>query len=96
VAPDVHRVRPPRHPPPRPPIGRRVLLELDRANREIVVPDDLAAALDADGAARRVYDGLSEGRRRAIVQQVQDAKTAATRERRIAENVSELSTHGGP
>jgi hypothetical protein len=36
-----------------------VELELDTAPREVVVPEDFAAALDAEPAARRTFDGLS-------------------------------------
>ncbi len=34
-------------------------LELDTAPREVTVPDDLAAALEAEPAARATFDGLS-------------------------------------
>jgi hypothetical protein len=34
-------------------------LELDTAPRKVTVPDDLAAALDAEPAARATFDGLS-------------------------------------
>ena len=34
-------------------------IDLDTAPREVTVPADLAAALDAEPAARRTFDGLS-------------------------------------
>jgi hypothetical protein len=34
-------------------------IELDTAPREVIVPDDFAAALDAVPAARRTFEGLS-------------------------------------
>lgn len=36
-----------------------VEIELDTAPREVSVPDDLAAALDAEPMARATFDGLS-------------------------------------
>ena len=38
-------------------------LELDTAPREVEVPADLAAALDAEPAARSTFDGLSYSNR---------------------------------
>ena len=59
-------------------------LELDSAPREVTVPDDLAAALDAEPAARATFDGLSYSNRSWHVLQVTGAKTEETRQRRIA------------
>jgi Domain of unknown function (DUF1905)/Bacteriocin-protection, YdeI or OmpD-Associated len=50
-------------------------LELDTAPREVVVPADLAAALDAEPAARRTFDGLSYSNKSWHVLQVEGAKT---------------------
>jgi uncharacterized protein YdeI (YjbR/CyaY-like superfamily) len=49
-----------------------------------VVPDDLRAALDADPAAARFFEGLDSNNRYAILHRVQDAKRPETRARRIA------------
>lgn len=51
------------------------------------VPDDLAAALDAEPEARRHFDAFTAGRRKQILRWLVDAKRPATRERRIAEVV---------
>ena len=67
-----------------------VELALDTAPREVVVPDDLAAALDAVPAARATFDGLSYSNRRWHVLQVDAAKTHETRQRRIAKSVATL------
>ena len=67
-----------------------VELELDPAPREAVVPDDLAAALDAEPAARATFDGLSFSMKRFHVDSVEGAKTQETRERRIAKAVETL------
>jgi hypothetical protein len=63
---------------------------LDRQERTIEVPDDLAAALAADPAAQAFFDGLSFSNKRWHVEQVTGAKTAETRERRVAKSVQML------
>ncbi|GAA3343282.1 hypothetical protein GCM10020358_41580 [Amorphoplanes nipponensis] len=64
---------------------------LDTAAREVEVPADLAAALDAEPAARACWDGLSFSNRSWHVLQVTGAKTAETRARRIARSVATLA-----
>jgi uncharacterized protein YdeI (YjbR/CyaY-like superfamily) len=56
----------------------------------VVVPDDLAAALDAEPAARATFDGLSYSNRSWHVLQVTGARTEETRQRRIARSVETL------
>lgn len=65
-------------------------LELDTAPREVEVPADLAAALDAEPAARSTFDRLSYSNRSWHVLQVTGAKTDETRQRRIARSVDLL------
>ena len=65
-------------------------IELDTAPREVRVPADLAAALDAEPAARRAFDGLSYSNKSWHVLQVEGAKTEETRRRRIARSVDIL------
>lgn len=65
-----------------------VELELDTRPREVTVPAELAAALDADPAAKSFFDGLSYSNRLRHVLAIDGAKTAETRERRIAKSVS--------
>jgi hypothetical protein len=65
-------------------------IELDTATREVTVPADLAAALDAEPDARRTYDGLSYSNKSWHVLQVVGAKTDETRQRRIARSVDAL------
>jgi antitoxin component of MazEF toxin-antitoxin module len=65
-------------------------LELDTAPREVEVPADLAAALDAEPAARSTFDSLSYSNRSWHVLQVTGAKTDETRQRRIARSVDLL------
>lgn len=65
-------------------------MELDTAPREVRVPEDLAAALAAEPAAGRTFDGLSHSNRSWHVLQVEGAKTDQTRQRRIAKSVDAL------
>ena len=65
-------------------------LELDTAPREVSVPPDLAQALKGEEEARRFFEGLSYSQKRRIVLGIDDAKTEATRQRRIEKAVSML------
>ena len=65
-------------------------IELDTAPREITVPDDFAAALDAEPAARRTFDGLSYSNKSWHTLQIAGAKSDETRQRRIAKSVEAL------
>ena len=65
-------------------------LDLDTAPREVVVPDDLAAALDADAAARATFDRLSYSNKSWHVLQATGTKNTETRARRIEKSVAAL------
>jgi len=65
-------------------------IELDTAPREVIVPDELAAALDAEPRARETFDKLSYSNKSWHVLQVTGARTDETRERRIAKSVEAL------
>jgi hypothetical protein len=65
-------------------------IELDTAPREVAVPADLAAALDAEPNARRTFDELSYSNKSWHVLQVTGAKSEETRQRRIAKSVATL------
>ena len=67
-----------------------VTLEPDTAPREVTVPDDFAAALDADPVARRTFDALSYSNKRFHVEPIVAAKTEDTRRRRIEKSVGIL------
>jgi hypothetical protein len=64
---------------------------LDTRERTIDVPEDLASALAQQPAAKAYFDGLSFSNQRYHVEQVTGARTAATRERRIAKAVETLA-----
>ena len=68
-------------------------VELDTEPRVLDVPDDLAAAITADREAKSFWDSLSYSRRQRIVLSVDGAKTAETRDRRIAKSVIDLRNH---
>ncbi len=59
-------------------------LEVDLEPRTVDVPADLAAALDADPAARRRFDSLAYSHQLRHVLAVDGAKTPQTRGRRVA------------
>jgi uncharacterized protein YdeI (YjbR/CyaY-like superfamily) len=59
------------------------------------VPDDLAAALDAEPGARDAYEGFSPSNRKMILWWVKSAKRPDTRQRRIAET-ARLAAQGIP
>jgi uncharacterized protein YdeI (YjbR/CyaY-like superfamily) len=65
-------------------------VELDIAEREVDMPTDLAAALDAAGT-RAAFDALSFSRRKELARGVAEAKRPETRERRIVAAVEELA-----
>jgi bifunctional DNA-binding transcriptional regulator/antitoxin component of YhaV-PrlF toxin-antitoxin module len=67
-----------------------VEIELDSEPREVIVPPDLAKALEEDPAAQQFFAALSYSNKRRIVMPVEEAKTAETRQRRIDKAVSML------
>ncbi len=67
-----------------------VEIELDTAPREVDVPPDFAAALDAEPRARATFEGLSYSNRSWHVLSINGAKTDETRQRRIAKSVDAL------
>jgi uncharacterized protein YdeI (YjbR/CyaY-like superfamily) len=54
-----------------------------KAPRPVVVPDDLAAALQTNAAAAATFDGFSLTNKREYVDWLTEAKTDATRARRL-------------
>lgn len=67
-----------------------VNVELDTEPREVAVPPDLAEALYRDADARSYFDGLSRSKKRWLVDPIEQAKTAETRQRRIDKALGEL------
>jgi bacteriocin resistance YdeI/OmpD-like protein/uncharacterized protein DUF1905 len=67
-----------------------VEIELDTAPREVTLPADFAAAIEAEPDARRTFDGLSNSNKGWHVSSIEGAKTDETRQRRIAKSVEAL------
>jgi hypothetical protein len=65
-------------------------LELDTAPREVAVPAELAAALDAEPVARATFEKLSYSNKSWHTLQVAGAKSNETRQRRIAKSIEAL------
>lgn len=72
-----------------------VELELDTAPREVVVPEDFAAALAAEPKARAFFDGLSYSQRSWFVLGIEEAKKPETRANRITKAVERLASGRG-
>jgi Domain of unknown function (DUF1905)/Bacteriocin-protection, YdeI or OmpD-Associated len=66
-----------------------ITLELDTEPRMTPIPDDLGTALHDAGRLEK-FEQLSASKRKEHVHQVEEAKTAETRERRIAKVIASL------
>jgi len=65
-------------------------LELDTAPREVAVPPELQAALDADPAAKATFDKLSYSNKSFHALQVTGTNNPETRARRIEKSIGVL------
>jgi hypothetical protein len=65
-------------------------IELDTEPREVSLPADFAAALDAAPEARQTFDRLSNSNKGWHVSSIDGAKTDETRQRRIVKSVEAL------
>jgi hypothetical protein len=61
----------------------QVTLALDAAPRELEVPPELAAALEADPTAKAFFDGLSYSNRRVFTLSVEGTNNPETKARRV-------------
>jgi hypothetical protein len=68
-----------------------VTLELDTEPRTVELPEDLAAALAERPGVRQAFDKLAFSMRKEYVRQVESAKAAETRTRRIAGIVEKMN-----
>jgi hypothetical protein len=66
----------------------QVTLELDTAPREVEVPGELAAALEADPVARAFFNGLSYSNKRVFTESVAGTQNAETRARRVEKAIA--------
>jgi Domain of unknown function (DUF1905)/Bacteriocin-protection, YdeI or OmpD-Associated len=60
-----------------------VTLELDTAPRDVDVPPELAAALDADAVAKAFFDGLSNSNKKVFTLSVSGTNNPETKTRRV-------------
>ena len=67
----------------------RVVVELDAGERQVDVPDDLAAALKAAKLTKQL-DALAYSHRKEFVRRIAEAKKPETRARRIADTVTKV------
>jgi hypothetical protein len=65
-------------------------LQRDTTSREVPVPDDLAAALDAVAGASRAFAALPPSHRKEILVWINDAVRPDTRARRIARAMAHI------
>jgi uncharacterized protein YdeI (YjbR/CyaY-like superfamily) len=65
-----------------------VTLTLADTPREVVVPDDLAQALEAEPACSAFFSSLSNSLQRYHVDNVNAAKTPETRQRRVEKSLA--------
>ncbi len=79
-------------------VGDEVVIDitLDESPELVEAPTDLADALDAEPAARARFDALTISQRKQHIRLIDQAKTSATRARRIAQLVQTLRGVPGP
>ena len=65
-----------------------VTLELDTAPREVGVPPELAAALDADPQAKAFFDGLSNSNKKVFTLSVDGTSNPETKARRVEKAIA--------
>lgn len=65
-------------------------IELDTAPREVTMPADFAAALEAEPEAKRTFEALSYSNKSWHTLQIEGAKSDETRQRRIARSIEAL------
>jgi hypothetical protein len=68
----------------------QVTLALDTAPREIEVPPELAAALDADPEAKAFFDGLSYSNKSVFTLNVSGTKNPETKARRVEQAIAKM------
>jgi hypothetical protein len=73
-----------------------VTLELDTEPRVVTVPPDFEKALGRRSGAKKFFDGLSYSKKQWFVLGIEGAKTAETRERRIAKAIAMLDEGRSP
>ena len=70
-----------------------VEIAVDTTERTVDVPEDLAAALEADPALEAAFAALAPSRRKELARWVADATRAETRADRVAKALEKVRTH---
>ena len=68
-----------------------VFLELDLEERQVLIPDDLAKALDDNPQVKSTFEKLSYSHQKEYVDWIQGAKKAETRQSRIEKAILRLA-----
>ncbi len=72
-------------------LGDRVRVSFDIANQDaITVPQELQFALEANDAAKCVWDNWTAGKRRGFCHRIASAKMLETRQRRVEDTIEVL------
>jgi uncharacterized protein YdeI (YjbR/CyaY-like superfamily) len=71
-----------------------VALTLDELPREVPLPPEVREALDASPTLAAAYGALSYSRQRALIEPIDQAKTAETRDRRVEKALGLLGAGG--
>jgi uncharacterized protein YdeI (YjbR/CyaY-like superfamily) len=71
--------------------GVKTAKKAPAAKKELVVPKDLKKALALDAAAKATFDSFSYSHKKEYVEWIEEAKTDATREKRLATTIEWLA-----
>lgn len=75
--------------------GVKVPKKKPAANKELIVPDDLTKALAKNNKAKEAFENFSFSHRKEYVEWINEAKTDATRNKRLATTVEWLAEGKG-
>jgi uncharacterized protein YdeI (YjbR/CyaY-like superfamily) len=70
--------------------GVKVPKKAPAERKELIVPDDLKKALKTSARARETFDNFSYSHRKDYIEWIEEAKTQATRDKRLAATVQQL------
>ncbi|WP_018628122.1 YdeI/OmpD-associated family protein [Niabella aurantiaca] len=71
-----------------------VTIELDTAPREVEIPAEFKKALDKNAKAKKVFETLSNSRKKALTLPIANAKAAETKQRNITKAIDALTGDG--
>jgi hypothetical protein len=74
----------------------QVLMQADLDERKVIIPEDLSASLHANPACQAIFEKLSYSHQKQVVEWIESAKQAATRQNRISKTITMLSAGWNP